>query len=225
MLAGDIGKGTDAIRWYEYHSLDTPVAVISGNHESYWDDLELMLADCRAAAAKTENVYFLENDEVKVSARGRSLRVLGTALWTDFAPHGADRCEASMLVAQRSLADYRLIGYKGRHLMPSDTVVFHEEAVAWLDHTLSEPHDGPTVVLTHHSLSRQSIPVFYRDSLLFPAFNSDLQPLILKHQPELWIRGHTHWSTDYEIERTRIFSNQRGYPNEQAGFGMQCIML
>lgn len=130
-----------------------------------------------------------------------------------------------MLIAQRLLADYRLIGYKGRRLLPPDTVAFHEQAVAWLDRTLSEPHDGPTVVLTHHSPSSQSIAPFYRNSLLSPAFNSDLEPLILKHQPELWIHGHTHWSTDYQIGRTRIFSNQRGYPNEETGFKLECITL
>lgn len=225
LLAGDIGKGTDAILWSEYHFPDTPVAVISGNHESYWDDLELMLADCRAAAGRTANVRFLENDETKISVRGRSVRILGAALWTDFALHGAERHEASMLIAQRALADYRLIGYKGRRLVPSDTVAFHKQAIVWLESTLPEPHDGPTVVLTHHSPSRRSIPPFYRDSLLSPAFNSDLEHLILKHQPELWIHGHTHWSTDYELGRTRIYSNQRGYPSEEAGFRMQCITL
>ncbi len=61
--------------------------------------------------------------------------------------------------------------------------------------------------------------------MLSPAFNSDLEPLILRHQPELWVHGHTHWSVDYAVGRTRVYSNQRGYPGETTGFSMQCILL
>jgi hypothetical protein len=32
----------------------------------------------------------------------------------------------------------------------------------------------------------------------------------------LWIHGHTHYNVDYKIGVTRIYSNQRGYPNEMA---------
>jgi hypothetical protein len=31
-----------------------------------------------------------------------------------------------------------------------------------------------------------------------------MQISVLKHQPGLWIHGHTNWSTDYEIGRTRV---------------------
>jgi hypothetical protein len=69
-----------------------------------------------------------------------------------------------MLIAQRTLADYRLIEYEGTRLLPSDTLAFQETAVAWLDQTLAEPHDGPTVVLTHHAPSPRSIPPFQSEA-------------------------------------------------------------
>ena len=35
----------------------------------------------------------------------------------------------------------------------------------------------------------------------------------------LWIHGHTHHNVDYTVGRTRVFTNQRGYPEEPvAGF-------
>jgi len=34
----------------------------------------------------------------------------------------------------------------------------------------------------------------------------------------LWIHGHTHTSVDFELNGTRIISNQRGYPREESGF-------
>jgi predicted phosphodiesterase len=225
LLAGDIGRGADAAQWAAYYFPGTPVVYILGNHEAYRDLLELTLADCRAAAARAGHLHFLENDCVILPLRGRSVRILGATLWTDFRLHGADRREAAMLIAQRCLADFKLIEYRGTRLLPSDTAAFHEESVAWLDRTLSEPHGGPTIVMTHHAPSPRSIPPFYRDSLLSPAFNSDLEWLIRKHQPALWVHGHTHWSVDYRIEATRVFSNQRGYPGEDAGFVMRCIQI
>jgi predicted phosphodiesterase len=225
LLAGDIGRGTDAIAWAEHYFPGIPVVFIIGNHEAYRDSLELVLQDCRAQAARTSNIRFLENDEVILPLGGREVRVLGTCLWTDFRLNGANRQYESMLIAQRNLADYRLIRYKDTRLLPSDTLAFHEAAVAWLDRALTEPRGGPTVVLTHHAPSPRSVPPFYRGSLLSPAFNSDLEPMILRHQPELWVHGHTHWSVDYTVGRTRVYSNQRGYPGEAAGFSMTCIIL
>jgi Icc-related predicted phosphoesterase len=225
LLAGDIGRATDAITWAEYYFSKVPVVFVIGNHEAYRDSLELVLDNCRASAAKTRNIRFLENDQIVIPLRGRDVRVLGTCLWTDFKLNGDDRQLESMLIAQRNLADYRLIEYKGTRLLPSDTLAFHEIAVAWLDGKLAEPHNGPTVVVTHHAPLARSVPPFYRGSLLSPAFNSNLEPLILHHQPELWVHGHTHWSVDYAVGRTRVYSNQRGYPGETTGFSMNSIAL
>ena len=33
----------------------------------------------------------------------------------------------------------------------------------------------------------------------------------LEHQPRLWIHGHTHESFDYQIGKTRVVCNPRGY--------------
>ena len=52
-----------------------------------------------------------------------------------------------------------------------------------------------------------------------PAFNSlDMIPLIEKHQPALWVYGHTHECDDHAIGRTRIISNQLGYPDGRGTF-------
>ena len=225
LLAGDIGRGTDAITWAAHYFPGIPTVFVTGNHEFYRDSIELVLADCRAAAGGTTHIHFLENDTIILRLRGRKVRVLGTSLWTDFKLYGAARQAESMLIAQRNLADFRLIEFQGTRLLPSDTVAFHEAAVAWLEQTLAQPHGGPSVVLTHHAPSPRSVPFFYRGSPLSPAFNTDLEPMILRHQPALWVHGHTHWSVDYRVDGTRIYSNQRGYPGEEAGFALRCITL
>ncbi|HOO82866.1 MAG TPA: hypothetical protein PK513_10230 [Alphaproteobacteria bacterium] len=45
-----------------------------------------------------------------------------------------------------------------------------------------------------------------------------MQDIIEKHQPDLWIYGHTHECDDQAIGKTRIISNQLGYPNRHGGF-------
>ena len=78
--------------------------------------------------------------------------------------------------------------------------------------------NGPRVVITHNA------PLFnphtkYNDSTLRPAFNSlDMVKVIETHQPHLWVYGHTHECDDQTLSRTRIISNQLGYPDGRGGF-------
>jgi hypothetical protein len=52
-----------------------------------------------------------------------------------------------------------------------------------------------------------------------PAFNSlDMVNVIEDRQPALWVYGHTHECDDQTIGRTRIISNQLGYPDRFGGF-------
>jgi Icc-related predicted phosphoesterase len=49
---------------------------------------------------------------------------------------------------------------------------------------------------------------------------NDYRLIRLEHQPRLWIHGHTHESFDYEIGKTRVVCNPRGYASieENKGF-------
>lgn len=47
------------------------------------------------------------------------------------------------------------------------------------------------------------------------AFVSDLSDVIERHQPKLWIHGHTHTRFDYDVGATRVVCNPRGYHHEQ----------
>jgi len=53
----------------------------------------------------------------------------------------------------------------------------------------------------------------YKGGSLTPAFNSlDMMEIIETHRPALWVYGHRHEYDDQTIGRTRIISNQLGYP-------------
>ena len=71
-------------------------------------------------------------------------------------------------------------------------------------------------MVTHHLPAPMSVARRYANDPLNPAFASRLEDLIEKNHPELWIHGHTHVPCDYELFKTRIVSNPRGYPRENA---------
>jgi hypothetical protein len=201
------------------------VIVLAGNHEFYGSSIEAVTSAVRAAAEQLSNVHFLNCDEIAIPMKERNLRILGATLWTDFSLRGEAMQARDMTIAGQRMNDFRLIRYRGRVLTPHDTVELHEAARKWLDARLAESHQGPTIVVTHHSPSERSEEPRYAGGALTAAFHSNLEWTIARYQPDLWIHGHSHWSVDYQIGRTRVFSNQRGYPGEQCGFQMRFIEL
>ena len=54
------------------------------------------------------------------------------------------------------MPDFQLITYRGKRLIAAMyTRELHRPALAFLKAELAKPHDGPTVVVTHHLPSLQ----------------------------------------------------------------------
>ena len=211
VLAGDIAHGTNGVelarRWFD----GRPVLFVAGNHEYYRHALPALTDELRATAADSA-VHLLENDELLLGG----VRFLGCTLWSDFMAAGADELERTMAVCGRLLNDYEVIARSedGSALRPQDTRALHLTSRRWLTERLAVPHDGPTVVITHHAplvRVRPSAPVA---RALVGAFASDLSELMTSERVALWIYGHTHRAADLEVEGTRVLSNPRGYPHE-----------
>lgn len=77
-----------------------------------------------------------------------------------------------------------------------------------------KPFNGPTVVITHHGPSVDSVHAQYKGDSLTPAFVSDLSDEFFEGEgsPVLWIHGHIHDSADYRRGGCRVVANPRGYP-------------
>ncbi|MCX4026142.1 hypothetical protein [Spartinivicinus marinus] len=60
-----------------------------------------------------------------------------------------------------------------------------------------------------------SAPAHKREDITTAAYVSDLEILILRHQPTCWIHGHLHNSVDYKLGNCRILCNPKGYPGEE----------
>ena len=209
VLAGDIAAGADGIPWAAAQWPDRPVLYVLGNHEFYHRDAQSVIADCRAAAAATANVHFLECDGVTIGG----VRFLGATFWTDFDLFGNVR--AGKNAAAELMTDFRVIHDPETGILePERTRLWHQHSRGWLKAELTAA-TGPTVVITHHAPHRRSD---HFGTTASAGFVSHLPELIVDYAPTLWIHGHTHGRDDYRVGATRVVSNQYGYAGETTGF-------
>ncbi|HEX5514645.1 MAG TPA: metallophosphoesterase [Gammaproteobacteria bacterium] len=212
VLAGDIGRGLSGVQWAmdEAGRLGKPIVYVFGNHE-YYTHVFPDLADDAKRAAAGSGVHVLENDQL---IWGQT-RILGCTLWTDFLLFGEEQEQDCIAVTEAVLYDYKIIRTADQEPLRAHlTQQRHRESREWLETRLAEPWAGPTVVVTHHAPCREgSHPHF--DGPLTAAFTSDLKPLMERHSIDLWICGHSHANVDLLLGRTRLLSNQQGYPAEQ----------
>ena len=207
VLAGDIARPAHAMRWAS--AIAKPVLYVAGNHEFYGSSLGETGTALELLCAGT-HVRVLEKRELVIDG----VRFLGTTLWTDFELAGADARPAAMTEASRLLRDFSRIAIgptDPRPFTPADAVVLFQASARWLESRLAAPHDGPTVVITHHAPSPRSVHPRFAGSLLNACFVSDLERLLDGRRVQLWIHGHTHDSFDYCVNGTRVVCNPRGY--------------
>lgn len=211
VLAGDIDRGTRGVEWAARWCETRPVLYVAGNHEFYGHAMPGLIEELRAASAGS-TVHVLENDEVRLDG----VRFLGCTLWSDFDFDGAERRAESMAVSGRAVNDYGYItfGPDGRTLAPSDTRMLHLSSRRWLAARLAEPHDGPTVIVTHHAPLIRGRPASPTLRAVAGAFASDVTDLMGADRAALWIFGHTHRLADLDMRGTRVVSNPRGYPHQ-----------
>lgn len=208
VLAGDVSRPLEAAVWAL--RFDKPVIYVLGNHEFYGSSID-GAADQLKRLCEGTQVHVLDDREIII---GR-VRFLGSTLWTDFELFGnAGMKAAAMAQARQLLRDFSQIRAREAAdavFTPEDSVALFGRHSRWLDDSLSAPHAGPTVVVTHHAPSRQSIHPRFADSLLNACFVSDAERLLGADRAQLWIHGHTHDSFDYVAKGTRVVCNPRGY--------------
>lgn len=225
ILAGDIARPKEAVSWAL--ELAKPVLYVAGNHEFYGASINGVADELKQLCAGTD-IHVLDNDQVTIEG----VRFLGTTLWTDFMLWTGDQERTlAMLEAQRFMRDFSKIHVDGpapRLFTPDDAAALCRADAQWLENRLAEPHAGPTVVITHHAPSRQSIHSRFAGSRLNGCFVSDLQHLVDGQRVQLWVHGHTHDSFDYLLHGTRVVCNPRGYAkdgvNENPSFDREFVV-
>ncbi|MGI9078218.1 MAG: metallophosphoesterase [Gemmatimonadaceae bacterium] len=211
ILAGDISRPKEAASWAS--GFVKPVLYVPGNHEFYGSSTTGTVDELKRLCAGT-NIRVLDNDEVIVEG----VRFLGTTLWTDFMLFGErengrrqcrKRCASCATSAESASAKRRTRYSPPLPRQRCSIFTPHGSNASW-----PKPHAGPTVVITHHAPSRNSIHPKFAGSLLNACFVSDAERLIDGSRARLWIHGHTHDSFDYLLNGMRVVCNPRGYAKD-----------
>ena len=208
LSCGALEVPREAIAWAA--GLGKPVIFVAGNHEFYGGSIAGTPEALRRAALGTA-VRVLDCGEAFIGG----VRFLGATLWTDFllcgAGKGRDEAMREALLRMRDFTRIRLSDDGPAPFMPADSAELFRAHAAWLERSLAEPHDGPTVVVTHHAPSPGSIHPRFAGSPLNACFVSDAERLLDGSRAALWVHGHTHDSHDYVRNGTRVVCNPRGY--------------
>lgn len=206
---------------------------VPGNHDFYTSPDEqftlLEMMERGQELADNLGITLLQNASVVAG----EVRIIGSTLWTDFDSIGRGFLKSKTAEAEgrNGMNDYRMIKRestatpgKRKRIRAQDTIALHKTARAYLEAELQKPHDGETVVVTHHAPHPMSLdPAFDR---LNYAYASNLQSLLEEdYAPDIWLHGHIHQTRDYQVGRTRVVANPRGYTwDEQNDFNPGLVL-
>ncbi len=232
VVAGDIAAGglRDAVEWLKaYVLLHMPCVFVPGNHEFYhssmMEEREQWMQLYRTGELPS-GLHLLDCDSVDIG----SVRFLGSTLWTDFNLYGEGKPgigramdAAALMMNDFAYIDWRMLPQR-ELLTPDHTRRLHKQALGWITSELAEPRAKTTVVVSHHAPSPSSVHQRFLESVLSPAFVSDLDDLIRSCGPDLWVHGHVHDSFDYIIGRTRVLCNPKGYGDENRHFDPELVV-
>jgi len=199
IIAGDTHDQPDELRRYAKSlAKDKPAVFVLGNHEFDHKEFAPALPAYRAALDGLPNVHLLERETIALNG----VTFLGANLWTDMRG-GLDAVAVARV----------LTAFDMRGVSVDDLITLHRETVRWLE--LSYPHGAErVVVITHTAPSFRSQHPRFANSSLNGFFCNNLDELVERLAPRLWIHGHTHDPFDYEIGKTRVVCHPRGYPGE-----------
>lgn len=183
------------------------VFLLKGNHSCYGRSVEeaddLIAEICAKHPTK---LHYLNKTALDLD---HHFVILGCTLWS----HVINR---QRLMVLSMLAD--------NHHITKWSVTRNNEVHAaeldWLQSAIANVKAAgkQAIVLTHHAPSCHgtSAPE-HVNSPISSAFGSNLE-YMLKPPVVLWMFGHTHYSSDQQINGVRVCSNQVGYPNEGVTF-------
>lgn len=217
VLAGDIGKGVQAIEYakkFLEHAHD--VVIIFGNHE-FWrgSSYQKTLASAREYAANVDRIHFLESDSVQL----HGYTFIGATAWTDYSVGNFNQF-TNMFDAERYMNDFRLIKWQDgpvyRKVRANDFLKINQMTRHYIFNTLRNSDPEKCIVVTHHAPTPLSINHKYHADRLNHCYANDWRHDIMEVGPKLWIHGHMHDACDYVWENTRVVCNPIGYPDEIA---------
>ncbi len=172
---------------------------VPGNHEYYGSDIAERSGSMDEAIRS--NVFLVNNHTVL----NDGLKLVFTTLWSEINPLREFEIE-------RGMSDFYQIRDDGGKFRAAKYTQLHANAMAFLGGELSKPHDGKTIVVTHHVPTFMHYPEQYKFSVLNTAFATELHDFIATSAISHWLYGHHHSNIpDFTIGNTQVVTNQLGY--------------
>jgi predicted phosphodiesterase len=188
------------------------VLMVAGNHEFYGYNMnEYETCITGPAWLAMSNLTYVVKGVKTVYIDGA--RFIMSTLWAD---GGANPMEA--IIVQNGLWDFRQITLGDVHNAQYMTVGDMYEMNCMNRHrielALGSPHDGKTVVITHHVPSHAFCHPRH-GMTMNGGFASDCGPMMMGDTaPDYWIFGHTHDTIKRQMYDTMCLCNPLGYHHE-----------
>ena len=197
--AGDVtDSAVDTLRWLRgTFPASMPIVAVLGDREYRGADRGRTLADARRLARRLR-IHLLEDHGCFVGG----VRFVGATFWTDFRLHGD--AAAARAAAGGTFADLDARNADGTPFDPLRSTGPHWLSRTWLGLTLIIPHDGPTVVVTHHAPTGEGHSMVPFVDPLAPTHASHCDDLVRTSGAALWIHGGP--ACDHVVGRTRVIA-------------------
>jgi len=97
----------------------------------------------------------------------------------------------------------------------------YDNSLAHLDEMIPEFD----VVITHHAPSYKSVAPMFENSPYNKYFVNNLDGLVQKggEKLKLWVHGHCHNSSNYQIDNCTVICNPKGYFKENKDYNNELI--
>jgi len=185
------------------------VVYLMGNHEHYGSCID---DSADAIRHHFPDATLLEDGQIEL---GDAI-LCGATLWTDMGGNNP----LVELDLQRAMSDFYVIetrdGDRTRAFRPADARARFVGSLAYIDKVAEENPQKQLVVATHHAPSLLGVAPQQRGSRINAAYYTDLHAFI-EARPNIavWVHGHTHVRTEYEVGSCRVLSNARGYAGRE----------
>ena len=166
------------------------IVYVLGNHEYYGSSPQSVHDALASLRDALPNFHWLQNEVMEIAG----VRFAGTTLWFRDDPLNSSY--------EQALNDFALI----RRFKPW-VYEENERALEFLEKEVPSAE----VVVTHHLPSEQSVVPAFEDDPLNRFFLCEVDDLIRRGKPALWIHGHTHVSIDCRLGETQVLCNPLGY--------------
>ena len=193
ILAGDIAVGQEipyVLKLFCDRFENSKVLYVNGNHEYYGTDFSSTTKYCKQAVAQNKNLTWLNNDIVEIQNK----RFLGTPLWYKWSDEVHKQYQ--------TWSDFRCVYDFGNWVFKEN-----KKSIDFLTKEMKKDD----IIITHYLPSWKCVQPQWVNAKDNCFFVCDIEDLILKHKPQLFVNGHTHCSYDFLLGKTRMVCNPYGY--------------